>query len=190
MQNPRLAARYAKSLIDLAVEKNELEQVNSDMQYLRAVCKASREFVSVLRSPVIRADQKTAILGEVFKNGVKSELTTAFSRLLLNKSREANLPDIIEAFEDQYNAIKGIRKVKITTATPVDASAQEEIISRLKKESNGGFDKIQLEAAVDEELIGGFVLEFNNNVVDLSIQRDLRDIKKQFTKNIFVSNIR
>ena len=91
-------------------------------------------------------------------------------------------------FED--NAIKGIRKVKITTATPVDASAKDEIINQLKKESNGAFDKIQLEADVDEELIGGFVLEFNNNVIDLSIQRDLRDIKKQFTKNIFVSNIR
>ncbi len=190
MQNPRLAARYAKSLIDLAVEKNELEQVNGDMQYLLAVCKSSREFVSVLRSPVIRADQKTAILSEVIKQGVKSELTIAFSRLLLNKSREANLPDIIEAFEDQYNAIKGIRKVKITTATPVDASAKDEIINQLKKVSNGAFDKIKLEAEVDEELIGGFVLEFSNNVIDLSIQRDLRDIKKQFTKNSFVSNIR
>ena len=58
MLNPRLAGRYAKSLIDLSTERNQLEQVNEDMQYLKAVFKASREVVSLLKSPVIPIDKK------------------------------------------------------------------------------------------------------------------------------------
>jgi F-type H+-transporting ATPase subunit delta len=49
---------------------------------------------------------------------------------------------------------------------------------------------VELETAVDQRLIGGFVLEFNNNLVDASILRELKDIKKQFNKNLFVHNIR
>ena len=34
MPNPRLAARYAKSLLDLSLEKDQLEQVYADMQWV------------------------------------------------------------------------------------------------------------------------------------------------------------
>ena len=54
MPNPRLATRYAKSLIDLAVEKGQLEKVFADMQWLNAVCKSNRDFVNLLRSPIIK----------------------------------------------------------------------------------------------------------------------------------------
>ena len=58
MPNPRLAGRYAKSLIDLSIEKNQLEAVYADMKYLQELCKQSREFVNLMRSPVIKNDQK------------------------------------------------------------------------------------------------------------------------------------
>ena len=44
MQNPRLASRYAKSLLDLAVEKNCLDAVLQDMQVLTSICTESRDF--------------------------------------------------------------------------------------------------------------------------------------------------
>ena len=114
MQNPRLAGRYAKSLIDLAVEKNVLENIYQDMQYLQAVCKASKEFVSLLKSPVIPTDKKGTAIKAV-TNGKISEMTTLFNQLLISKHREFYLPEIVNAFIDQYNAIKGIHKVKLTT---------------------------------------------------------------------------
>jgi F-type H+-transporting ATPase subunit delta len=76
MLNPRLAARYAKSLIDLALEKDQLENVYNDMQYLQAVCKQSREFVGLLKSPVIKADKKDTILKSITAGKV-GELTAA-----------------------------------------------------------------------------------------------------------------
>ena len=51
MPNPRLAGRYAKSLIDLAVEKNQMEPVYQDMVYMNELIRAVREFVRVLQKP-------------------------------------------------------------------------------------------------------------------------------------------
>ena len=62
MINTRLATRYAKSLLDLAVERNELEKVFADMEWLQAVCKGNRDFVVLLRSPVIKPDTKIKIV--------------------------------------------------------------------------------------------------------------------------------
>jgi F-type H+-transporting ATPase subunit delta len=187
MPNPRLAGRYAKSLIDLALEKNLLEVVYADMKYLDAVSKASRDFTNLLKSPVINAGQKTSILSAVTKGKV-SELTTSFTTLLIKKGREGDLPEIASALVDQYNALKGIHKVKLTTAVQVSDSLKQSIESKIKTER--GLGDIELETEVDESLIGGFVLEFNNNLVDASILRDLKDIKKQFTQNLFVHGMR
>jgi len=187
MPNPRLAGRYAKSLIDLATEKDQLEAVYADMKYLQAVCKGSPEFVNLLRSPIIHADKKKAIIEAVTKGRV-GELTNLFNHLLVVKTRESDLPEVVESFIDQYNAIKGIHKVKLTTAVPISEALKKSI--ELQVQQAQQFGSVELESKVDERLIGGFVLEFNNNLVDASIQRDLNDIKKQFAKNIFVQNIK
>jgi F-type H+-transporting ATPase subunit delta len=187
MQNPRLAGRYAKSLIDLAIERNQLEAVYADMQYLQAVCKGSKEFVTLLRSPIIKADKKEKILQAV-TDGKVGELTAGFNKLLVNKSREQFLPEIITAVVEQYNAIKGIHKVKLTTANPITEELKQSIIGKIKAAT--GFEHLDVETNTQPELIGGFVLEFNNKLVDASILRDLRDIKTQFQINIYVQNIR
>lgn len=187
MLNPRLAGRYAKSLIDLSVEKNQLEVVYKDMQYLQAVCKASREFVRLLKSPVISIEKKSNAITAV-TSGKISELTAAFNKLLISKNREFYLPEIADAFIDQYNAIKGIHKVKLTTAAPISDDVKKSIVSKITKETS--VEHIELESVVKEELIGGFILEFDNNLVDASIQRDLKDLKAQFDKNIYVQQIR
>jgi F-type H+-transporting ATPase subunit delta len=187
MQNPRLATRYAKSLIDLATERGQLEEVNNDMRYLHQVCKTSREFVNLLKSPVFHADKKASVL-EAVTNGHVGELTRSFNRLLITKAREINLPEIVDAFIEQYNKIKDVHVVKLITAKPVSEELKNDIIAKIK--STTPIQKIELTTAVDESLIGGFVLEFDNNLVDASIARDLRDIKAQFEGNIYEQQIR
>ena len=110
MAHTRLASRYAKSLIDLAIEKGQLESVYSDMLYLQYVIKSSREFLVLLRSPVVTSDKKQGVI-DALAAGKISELTAAFTRLLVNKGREGDLNEIITAFIRQYNDKKGIHTV-------------------------------------------------------------------------------
>ena len=187
MTKPLLAGRYAKSLLDLATERNQLEIVYKDMQYIQAVSKASKEFITVLKSPVFSVDKKIAIINAVLGSNIH-ELTKAFITLLVTKGREMNFAEMANAFIDQYNVMKGIHKVKLTTAAEVSEDVKQSIVSKVQSEA--GFGAVELETKVDEKLIGGFVLEFNNNLVDASVLRDLNEIRKEFASNVYVQNIR
>lgn len=186
MPNPRLANRYAKSLVDLAIEQNQLELVYNDMKYLQAVCKGSKDFVNLLKSPIIKADKKVAIIEAITASKVTT-LTNLFTKLLVTKSRERDLPEIAAAFIDQYNVIKRIHKVVLTTAVEIGEDLKNSI--KAKAEAVKSIGIVELETKIDERLIGGFVLEFENKLVDASVARDLRDVKKQFAKNVYVSNL-
>ena len=186
MSNARLAGRYAKSLLGLAQEQGQLEAVYADMKYVHAVCEASREFVNLLRSPIINADQKNSIISAVTKDKV-SLLTNSFTVLLVKKGRESDLPEMATAFIEQYNELKGIHQVTLTTAVELSDDLKKSIESKVKAENN--FASVELTTKTDESLIGGFVLEFNNNLLDASIARDLKDIKRQFTNNEYVNKL-
>ena len=187
MINPRLASRYAKSIFDLSIERNQLEEVRNDMLLMQDMCRSSREFVNLLRNPIIKPDKKNKVL-TALTEGKISVLTASFITLMVNKGREESLPEIVHSFVEMYNLNKGISKVKLTTAQPVTEELKQSIISKVKESDPS--QQIELETSVREELIGGFMLEYNNNLVDATVLRDLKDIKKQFQKNIYVQQIR
>lgn len=186
MLNPRLASRYAKSLIDLAIEQNSLEETLKDMQLLDAICSQSRDFIMMMRSPVIKADKKLLITEAVLQGRI-SALSTAFIRLLINKGREQSLDEIAKAFITQYRTNKKIRMVKLTSAAAIDPS----VIELLRNKLQAGYpdSAIEMETAIDPSILGGFILDMGDRQLDASILRDLQDIKKQFTRNLYVSQL-
>lgn len=187
MQNPRLAQRYAKSLIDLSDEMHQLDPVHDDIMLLHAISVQSREFVLMLRSPVINADKKNKIINAVTENKI-SKITQTFIKLLCNKNRESILPEIMSSFIEQYNKIRGIHPVKLTTASPVTEEIKNSFIQKI--ESSYSIKNIELETIVNENLIGGFVLEMEGKLIDASVLRDLKDVKKQFANNDYVHKLR
>lgn len=187
MQNPRLAIRYAKSLLDLAREQNQLEEVFNDMKLLDSICKSSREFANVLKSPIIKSDKKNKIIESVTAGKI-STLTASFIKLLGVKGRESNLPEIISAFIEQYNVVKEIHKVKLTTAVELSNEMKNDFISKIKIAE--GIKNIELETLVNEDLVGGYVLELDGKKADASIRRDLNDVQKQFMNNDYIQKLR
>jgi F-type H+-transporting ATPase subunit delta len=187
MLNPRLAGRYAKSLIDLAKERGQLEAVYADIRFLESACKQSRELVVLLKSPVITSDKKEKIMAGICQGRV-SELTSGFNHLLIRKGRESYLPEIIQAFIHQYKQFNGIHIIRLTTAAAVSDALKNAIVEKIQ--STTDMKKVELVAEVDEKLIGGFVLEAGDKLVDASIAYDLNKIRSQFLNNDFVYKIR
>jgi F-type H+-transporting ATPase subunit delta len=185
--NPRLAARYAKSILDLAIERGQLETVYKDMVFLRVICRSNRDLVNLLQSPIIKTDKKRRIL-EAITAGRISPLTTTFNALLMSKEREAYLPEIAAAFEEQYKTYNGIQTVKLTTAIPISEDLKQVVLDKVKADRQ--VEKIDLETEVRAELIGGFVLEIGDELIDASVSFDLRKIKQQFQNNDFIYKIR
>ncbi len=186
MTNPRLASRYAKSIIDLAVEKNQLEEVFNDFNYLQQLT-GNRELLLLLRSPVVTADKKQSVL-KALTSGKITEMTSAFMNLLVTKGREGDLPGIVTAFIKQYKDKKGIHTVKLTTATAISEKIRSQIVEKVK--SSGDIKHIELETIVDPKIIGGFVLQAGDKLVDASISYDLKEVARQFENNDFIYKVR
>lgn len=187
MLNPRLAHRYAKALLDIATEKDQLEPVYADVQWLRAVCSSNADFVSLMRSPIIKTDKKQKIVEAVAAKNI-GNITLSFVRLLISKGRESFLPEVLGEFVTLYKKYNNINTATLTTAVPVSDDVKKAIVDQVKK--SAGVDKVELHEKVDADIIGGFILEMGDKMVNASIAYDLRQVAKQFKNNDFIYSIR
>lgn len=183
----RIASRYAKSLIELAQEKGKLEEVYNDILLLNNSFNASRELRTFLKSPVINASKKQEVLNKLFLANV-SDVTGKFIVLMTNKGREAFLSEIAEAFITQYNTLKNITPVKITSAVKLDKSTIDNILAGLQKREN--IQSVQLTEVVDESLIGGFTLLYGDKQIDSSVRSSLQKLKNLVADDSYVKKIK
>ena len=177
-----VATRYAKSLMDLAIENKQLEEVRNDMLLVNSVCSQNNDFVKLLQSPVVKTDKKLLIFQEIFKGKI-SKITSSFLNLIATKRRENYIYAISKSFDEQYKVYKNIITVKVESAIALDADSKKQILALIKKTVNG---EIELVEKTDSTLIGGFVLTINDSQLDQSVKRKLNDLRKTFsgTKNL------
>lgn len=183
----RIASRYAKSLVDLAVEQNNLEKIHADVQHLRRMLKSSKDFVSFLRSPVIQYSRKKKALEALLKDKFE-DLTFKFVDLLAAKKREAYLPEIAEEFMIQYRNLNKISQASIITAGEITPELEAKIKEKLQK-ATIGYANVEVTTKIDPSLIGGFVIEFEGHVYDVSVKYELEQMRKEFKGNLFESAI-
>ncbi|MDX5419468.1 MAG: ATP synthase F1 subunit delta [Hymenobacteraceae bacterium] len=185
MSELRVASRYAKSLIELAEEKNVLEQVQQDMQLFSKTVSQNRDFQLLLRNPIIKSDKKLAVINAVFKGKVQ-ELTSAFFNIVARKNRESLLESIADSFQKQYNELKGIEMAEVISAVPLSPSMRNEIGKKLVAETG---KQIQLKESVDPSLIGGFVLKVGDRQIDSSVKNSLRKLRNKFKDNPYINQL-
>ena len=183
MAESRVASRYVKSLLGLAVEQNSLEQVNTDMQLFAHVCSTSREFTNMLKSPVIKHEKKRDILQAIFKSKI-NKLSMAIIDMLTKKNREPLLPAIATEFHNAYNIHKGIQKATVSATIALDEKMKAEIEALVRKISNK--KDIELEQKIDKSLIGGFILNVGDRQIDASIKSKLKSLKTKFAENPYI----
>lgn len=183
----RVASRYAKSLIELAQEQKKLERVLEDIESFQGVLKTNRDLRMLFKSPVIHLDKKTKIINKIFEDKY-DELTMAFLRILISKGREEYLPEIADEFIHQYKILKHISTVRLITATSLSDEMLKEIHDRLQ-ESKSTDQEVELVTEVRPQLIGGFIIQFDDKVYDASVSHKLEQLKKEFAENLYVSQI-
>jgi len=178
MSELRVASRYAKSLIDLAQERGELEVIHQDMLLIEQTCEQSRDLRLMLKNPIIKHDQKLKALASIFSSKV-SALTTAFLQIISKKNRNSFLFSISKEFHSQYNELKGIEKAVVTTTQSLDPALRDEFKTMVEKISS---KKVELEETINEELIGGFVLQIGDKQLDRSIKTQLQALGRAFSQ--------
>ena len=179
----RLASRYAKSLLDLATQKGELDSTYGDIMVLKDALTSNRDFWLLLKSPIVTTDKKVSIIKAAFGETFNA-ITTGFIDIVTRKRRESYLPEIVDAFIQEYQNRNGVVKAKLTTATAVTQSLLDKVNEIVLK--NTGKKTVAIETEVDSSLIGGFILQFEDKLFDSTISHKLDKLKKGFEKNKYV----
>jgi F-type H+-transporting ATPase subunit delta len=186
MSVARIVSRYAKSVLDLAIERNQLERVKEDFEAFAEALK-NRDFYLMLKSPVVKSDKKKKIFELIF--GEKfDKMTMAFLNILLVKNRENYLPEITREFIIQYRNFKHIFTINVRTAEPISEEMLENIRKKLIDEGIAE-GHLEMVAHVDPSLVAGIVLEFNGTLYDASASRQLKAFRKNFRDNLYISKI-
>jgi len=186
MRQTKVAQRYAKAIFDLAVETSKLEDVKKDFELIQSV--QNKELHLMLMSPVVKSEKKIAIFEAVFSKHIQP-LTNSFFKLIFSKGRSVAINEIILAFIEKYRDQKGIKLVELTTAVEVSKEIQDNISSLLKENQLLKGKSIELKTNVDASIIGGLVVQVDDQLFDASIRHDLQVIKKQFIENMYISKI-
>jgi len=177
-----LSRRYAEAVFGLAEEFKQVDRVNTDLLLVAQVFTENRALKALIKNPVIDWHKKVKVLEEIFKKHV-SEMTMKFLSLITRKGREAYIPYICDAYHYQYQEYKNILTVQLTTAVEADDTLRSEVMSKMKLATKMN---IELEEKVQEKLVGGFVLHFEDYQYDATILSELNKLRSAFSHELYI----
>jgi len=166
------ARRYAEALLALSPDERGVADLRTSLEKLGPVF--DRVTVAGLRDPSVPMKQRVEALSSALK--AEPEVVRSLLVLLLEGDRIALVPQIALAFGDLVDRREGIAKARITTAVPVPATEQRELVRRLERESGR---RLRATFAVDPTLIGGAKVQIGDHLVDSSVQGKLIALGRQ-----------
>jgi len=182
MSYSKITLRYAAAFFDLVQERGLVEVANKDMLLLGEVCASNRDLVRMFQNPVVNADRKQKVIGKIFAASV-NPLSLRFMDLMVRKRRERYLPSIAEAFSDLYKESIGVKTAYVTSAISLEAKEKKGVLDILTRLTD---KKIDLVEKTNPGLIGGFVINMDNYQVDQSLTSKIKELRKDFERNLFV----
>jgi F-type H+-transporting ATPase subunit delta len=185
MSITRIASRYAKSLFDLAKSEGKLDKVHQDVLYIREVARL-QDFAAVMKNPLISEDKKEAIFSALFQDKVE-KLTLNTLMVMTDHNREAYLLDICRTFHLLYNEEKHVSVVTITSAVELSKTSIDNILEEFK--SKGLIESsVELNTKIDPSIIGGFILQYKDQVYNASIIYKMNTLRAKFSENLYIKN--
>ena len=184
MKHSRVTIRYAKALLQLAIEQNILEQSYTDMVLLDSVFKQNKDLSLLLKSPIVKTDQKLSIFKLIFDTKI-GEVSMAFINIITTKKRESLLALIASSFISLYKGHNKIETASVITATPLDEILRAEVINYIKKHGN---DNVELTEKVDENIIGGAIIRMGDKQLDASVSKAISELRQSFNSNLYLQD--
>ena len=169
----RIAIRYSKALFELALEKKQLSEIESDLLLIDEQITKNDEFQKYLLNPLVPAKSKTELLKKTFKDSICT-LTMNFLVLTSSKKRSEFIKEIIEKFEVLALEHNEIISAQVYSAVPLKSDQTDAIRNSLEKKTG---KKVQLEEITEVSLLGGFIIKIRDSVLDYSLKRQLERLK-------------
>ena len=178
MNRAIVITRYARALVRYVRDNGHGDIVCSEARLLLAALNSVPDLLRMVEAAgdVVSDFDKKKLLQSALGNRMSPDLSR-FLTLLNKNGRMELVQDILRDFVDMYHRSVGSRKSHLTTVS----EPSERLLQRLKalvKSKTG--DDVIIEVDVDPSLVGGFVFDIDDYLLDASVKRQLDLIREQF----------
>ena len=169
-----ISDRYASALYDLALEKKLVDVVLDDLLFIQSMIKNNKDLKLVIKSPLIKSNDKLEILQNILKSKNPNELSSTFLKVLSKNKRFQKTVDIISQFKNINAQKRGDVLADITSAEKLSNEQQDNIKEQLRTILG---DKLSLSYKVDEQIIGGLIIKVGSKMIDTSLSNKINKLK-------------
>ena len=169
-----ISDRYASALYDLASEKKLVDVVLDDLLFIQSMIKNNKDLKLVIKSPLIKSNDKLEILQNILKSKNQNELSSTFLKVLSKNKRFQKTVDIISQFKNINAQKRGDVLADITSAEKLSNEQQDNIKEQLRTILG---DKLSLSYKVDEQIIGGLIIKVGSKMIDTSLSNKINKLK-------------
>jgi ATP synthase F1 delta subunit len=173
----KIARVYADALFQVAKDKGELDEIHEQLDQFADALAESRDLQVFFFSPYFSTDEKREGLRKVLSDA-QPELVN-FLELLIDKHRMPVIFRVRKRFDELWAEEKKMLEVRLTSAVELDPDVVERVGAELERQTGRTID---LDAGVDEDILGGLVLQVGNMVLDASLRNKLEKLRKEVAK--------
>jgi ATP synthase F1 delta subunit len=172
-----IARGYAEALFGVAKDKGKLDEIHEQLGEIADAIAENRDLQVFFFSPYFSSAEKRGGIGRVV-SGADPELVN-FLELLAEKHRMPALFRIRRRFDEMWAKEKRRLAVRLTSAVELPQDVVKEVGSQIEDQTG---QTIELETDVDENVLGGIVLQVGNMVLDASVRNKLERLRKEVAK--------
>jgi F-type H+-transporting ATPase subunit delta len=174
------ATRYARALLDVAIQESDPAKIEQDLSSFVTMVDSNAELKSALLSPRVPANRRRSVVTTLLeKSGAELPLVKLLG-MLADRGRLDLLHDLLDVYRERRLAHENIVKGTVTSAAPI---APEDVAALERSLSGATGKQVQLDVALDPQLIGGVVTRIGSTVYDGSIRTQLARMKQQLVEN-------
>nr|WDA99978.1 ATP synthase CF1 delta subunit [Cyanidium sp. THAL103] len=174
----KIASIYASALLEIAIKENILSDIFRDIKSITDRYLISKDLLKFLSNPVITKNIKKKFLTDVLAKDVNI-LILHFFFVLVEKNRINLLFNIFLYFQKLYLEYSSIEKVQLITPIEFSDIQKQSLIDKLIKLRK--VNKIELTMIIQPDLIGGFKIIINSDIIDLSLRNQLKLLQVYLT---------
>jgi ATP synthase F1 delta subunit len=172
-----IATVYARSLFEVAKEHDELDEIHDELGQFADALNESRELQVFFFSPYFSSQEKKDGIEKVVQGA--NERFLNFLKLIAERHRVPAIFRIRRAFDDLWRRENKLLEVRITSAVNLDEGLVKSIGERIEQQTG---KRVDLDANVDPDVIGGLVLRVGNKVMDASVRGRLERLRKEVAR--------
>ncbi len=180
IEKSEIIRRYANVILTVATCKEILDRAEQELSLIKETLQEDIFLLEFLKNPQISAEEKRKVVIEIFK-GVVSSIILHQIALVVGVGRGGLLLSIIDRFLHLADELNKKTRGKITTSIPISKETKDKF-QRIISELIG--KEAILKNTVDPSILGGFILQIDDKIIDASIQGQLGRLREEISKEI------